>query len=162
MINCPIKEPASDEDRALVVGNAPTVLSGRPLGAVIDGFEQIVRFNQYTLHKPEYTGSKVTYHFVNGRNFPQSANVQASMPLFNASLTHAAYLFFPALENTQATLDLVLSPKTRAWFIEEDRLLKLCKKMKLPFCQVPSSGMVAIDAFMSKYSQVYLHGFSFF
>lgn len=162
LTECPIKKPSNPEDRVLIIGNAPNVMEGRTLGPVIDGFEQVCRFNTYTVDHPEYTGTKVTYHFANGRNIPQSPHVQAVAPIFNASLTHAAYLFFPDLANATNTMNHVLSDKTRVWFVEEDRLLKLCKKLRLPFFQIPSSGMVAIDAMMSRYDKVYIHGFSFF
>merc|ERR1712070_1136818 len=36
------------------------------------------------------------------------------------------------------------------------------KKLGLAFWQVPTSGMVAIDAFLSKNASVSLHGFNFF
>jgi hypothetical protein len=162
LTDCPIKKPSNPEDRVLIIGNAPNIMQGRPLGPVIDGFEQVVRFNSYTVDNPDYTGTKVTYHFANGRNIPQDPYVQAVAPIFNASLTHAAYLFFPDLANATHTMNHVLSDKTRAWFVEEDRLLKLCKKLKLPPFQIPSSGMVAIDAMMSRYDKVYIHGFTFF
>jgi hypothetical protein len=162
LTECPIKTPSNPEDRVLIIGNAPNVLEGRALGPVIDGFEQVCRFNTYHVDVPEYTGTKTTYHWANGRNIPQDPYVQAVAPIFNASLTHAVYLFFPDLGNASNTMTHVLSDKTRVWFVEEDRLLKLCKKLSLPFFQIPSSGMVAIDAMMSLYDKVYIHGFSFF
>merc|ERR1719230_1449131 len=84
--------------QVLIVGNAPTVMDGPPLGDAMDAFDHVIRFNSYSLRNPTYTGSKVGFHFCNGRNLPSSKAVQAVCPLFNASLTHAAYLFMPHLE----------------------------------------------------------------
>merc|ERR1719446_1134456 len=70
------------EDRALIVGNAPNVMDA-PFGAVMDEFASVSRFNTYHIEKPEYTGSKVSYHFCNGRNLPSAKEVKAVLPLFN-------------------------------------------------------------------------------
>jgi len=161
MRDCPIEKPSGAEDTVLVVGNAPTVMNS-PLGEVMDGFSQVTRFNTYNLAKPAYTGSKVNFHFCNGRNLPAAREVKAVMPLFNASLTHAAYLFMPHMEEALSIRATLESSKANAWFVEEERILALCRKIKPNFWQIPSSGMVAIDAFLSRYPEVALHGFNFF
>jgi hypothetical protein len=158
---CTVEEPKSGEDTVLIVGNAPTVLES-PLGGVMDGFNHVIRFNTYNLQKPEYTGSKVNYHFCNGRNLPSAKEVKAVLPLFNASLTHAAYLFMPHMEEAVAIRANLESSKANAWFVEEERILALCRKIRPNFWQIPSSGMVAIDSFLSKHPEVALHGFNFF
>jgi hypothetical protein len=158
---CPIAKRSGDHDTALVVGNAPTVLE-HPLGAVMDGFKNVVRFNTYNLSKPEYTGTKVNYHFCNGRNLPSARDVTAVLPLFNASLTHAAYLFMPHMEEAVSIRANLERSEANAWFVEEERILALIKKIRPNFWQIPSSGMVAIDAFLSSHQEVALHGFNFF
>lgn len=152
--------PKAEGGQGLVVGNAPNVLQGQPLGAVIDSFAEVVRFNSYKIHKPTFTGTKVTHHFCNGRQIPERSGVV--MPLFNASLTHAVYLFFPHLEEAPEICARLKTSKASICVPNEERILKLCAKLGLRFWQVPSSGMVAIDLFMSRYEQVYIHGFSFF
>jgi hypothetical protein len=159
--DCPIEAPKGVDDTVLIVGNAPTVMDS-PLGEIMDGFSHLIRFNTYNLGKPEYTGSKVNFHFCNGRNLPSAREVKAVLPLFNASLTHAAYLFMPHMEDANDIRGTLESSKANAWFVEEDRILALCKKIKPNFWQIPSSGMVAIDAFLSKHEEVALHGFNFF
>lgn len=159
---CPFKEPRGKDDCLLIVGNAPTVTDGAPLGSTIDNFTNVVRFNQYSVSRPEYTGSKVGFHFCNGRNFPTSKNVTAVLPLFNASLTHAVYLYFPHLEDAADIYANLTCTKVDSWFVEEERILELRRKIGCRLWQIPTSGMVAIDAFLSKRQEVFLHGFNFF
>jgi len=158
----PFTAQKGSKDTTLIVGNAPTLMEGLPLGGVIDSFNQVVRFNQYSVHKPEFTGSRVTSHFCNGRNFPTSKVVQAICPLFNASLTHAVYLFMPHLEDTQDIYRNLTSTKVDAWFVEEDLILNLRKKLGSRIWQIPTSGMVAIESFLQTRKEVSLVGFNFF
>eukprot|EP00929_Paragymnodinium_shiwhaense_P051596 TRINITY_DN25943_c0_g1_i1.p1 TRINITY_DN25943_c0_g1~~TRINITY_DN25943_c0_g1_i1.p1 ORF type:complete len:431 (-),score=85.65 TRINITY_DN25943_c0_g1_i1:159-1451(-) len=157
---CPIEAPKGPEDRPLVVGNAPTVM-GQPLGAEIDKFADVVRFNSYVINNPPYTGTKGTYHFCNGRNLPEK-HFKAVLPIFNASLTHAVYLFMPHMEDAKEICERLENCKATVWFVEEDRLLALRKKIGMNLWQIPSSGMVAIDSFLSQHEKVTLHGFNFF
>lgn len=159
---CPFKEPRSAEDCLLIVGNAPTVTDGAPLGSTIDSFTHVVRFNQYSVSRPAYTGSKVGFHFCNGRNFPSSKSMTAVLPLFNASLTHAIYLYMPHLEDAADIYANLTNAKVDSWFVEEQRILELRKKIGCRVWQIPTSGMVAIDCFLSKRQEVFLHGFNFF
>lgn len=158
----PIAAPQGSDDRVLVVGNAPTVTDGRPLGEEIDRFAHVARFNSYTVSRPAHTGSRTDFHFCNGRQVASDRRVRVVLPLFNASLTHAAYLFFPHMEEARRITDDLTSDKATAWFVDEARLLALMQKLGLVFWQVPTSGMVAIDAFLSKHKSVSLHGFNFF
>jgi hypothetical protein len=158
---CPIEMATCAEDTALVVGNAPNVLDA-PLGDIMDGFQSVCRFNTYNMTKPEFTGSKVSYHFCNGRNLPAAREVKAVLPLFNASLTHACYLFMPHMEEAADINANLMGSKANLWVVDEGRILELRKKIKCNFWQIPSSGMVAIDAFLSKRPEVALHGFNFF
>jgi hypothetical protein len=148
-------------DRVLIIGNAPTVLE-EPLGSLIDDFAHVIRFNSYSVSKPDYTGSKIGYHFCNGRNFPTSNTVKAVCPLFNASLTHAVYLFMPHMEEAKDIYANLTSTKVNAWFCEEEAILELRRKIGCRIWQIPTSGMVAIDSFLALRDQVTLHGFNFF
>merc|ERR1712151_770787 len=148
--------------RGLIVGNAPTVMEGPPLGAVMDGFDHVIRFNSYSINTPQYTGSKVGFHFCNGRNFPSSKDVQAVCPLFNASLTHAVYLFMPHLEEAVTIYKNLTNTQSNAWFVAEEHILALRKKIGCRVWQIPTSGMVAIDAFLASHEKIALHGFNFF
>jgi hypothetical protein len=158
---CPIQTATSAEDTALIVGNAPTVMES-PLGQAMDGFRSVSRFNTYHTELPEFTGSKVDYHFCNGRNLPAAKEVKAVLPLFNASLTHAVYLYMPHMEEASDICANLTSSKANLWVVDEERILELRRKLKVNFWQIPSSGMVAIDAFLSKRPEVALHGFNFF
>jgi len=124
-----IKAPQSEEDKVLIVGNAPTVTDGEPLGPIIDNFHQVVRFNGYHVDDPKKTGSRVTHHFCNGRKLPSSSTVQAVTPIFYASLTHAAYLFFPHMEDARSIYANLVNSKTQAWFVDEELILNLIKKI---------------------------------
>lgn len=159
---CPMEESQGPHDRALIVGNAPTVMTGPPLGAQVDDFSSVVRFNSYTVGVPEYTGSKVSYHYCNGRELPSTSSTRAVLPIFNASLTHAVYLFMPHMEDARETCANLMTSKASVWFVEEERILALREKIGCLVWQIPSSGMVAIDAFLSKHENVTLHGFNFF
>uniref|UniRef100_A0A7S1LS67 Uncharacterized protein n=1 Tax=Alexandrium catenella TaxID=2925 RepID=A0A7S1LS67_ALECA len=150
------------KDGALIVGNAPTVTDGKPLGAIIDDFEDVVRFNSYSVDQPDYTGSRVGFHFCNGRNFPTSSSVKAVCPLFNASLTHAVYLFMPHAEEAREIFASLTSSKVDAWFVGEAEILSLRRKIGCRLWQIPTSGMVAVDGFLAKRESVTLHGFNFF
>lgn len=158
----PFTEQEGPLDRVLIVGNAPTVVEGEPYGHLIDDFSHVVRFNQYSITKPEYTGVRVGYHFCNGRNFPTDKTVQAICPLFNASLTHSVYLFMPHMEEARSIYANLTSIKVDAWFVEEEHVLALRKKIGNRIWQIPTSGMVAIDAFLRQRKEVTLHGFNFF
>jgi len=157
----PLEMTSGAEETPLVVGNAPNVLDA-PLGSVMDSFSSVARFNTYNMSKPEFTGSKVNYHFCNGRNLPSAKEVKAVLPLFNASLTHACYLFMPHMEEAADIVTNLTGSKANVWVIDEDSILELRKKIKCNFWQIPTSGAVAIDAFLSKRREVALHGFNFF
>lgn len=158
----PIAEPKGPEDTVLIVGNAPTVTEGAALGPVIDSFTHVVRFNQFSISRPDFTGSKVGFHFCNGRNFPKTNTVVGVCPLFNASLTHAAYLFMPHMEEARDIFNVFTNPKVDSWFIDEESILALRKKLGCAVWQIPTSGMVAVDAFLRKRDAIMLHGFNFF
>jgi len=158
---CPIEMATCAEDTALIVGNAPTVMDA-PFGEAMDGFASVCRFNTYHIAEPEYTGSKVDFHFCNGRNLPSAREVKAVLPLFNASLTHAVYLFMPHMEEAADIYANLSSSKANLWVVDEERILALRQKIGVNFWQIPSSGMVAIDAFLSHRPEVALHGFNFF
>jgi len=158
----PFEEGESTRSGVLIVGNAPTVTDGEPLGTAIDNFADVVRFNSYSVDRPEYTGSKVGFHFCNGRNFPTSKAVRAICPLFNASLTHAVYLFMPHAEEAADIYASLTSSKVDAWFVSEEEILALRPKIGCLFWQIPTSGMVAVNTFLSQRSTVTLHGFNFF
>jgi len=158
----PFASRGSSQGDVLIVGNAPTVTDGPPLGEAIDAFSQVVRFNSYSVAQPSHTGSKVGFHFCNGRNFPSTKSVQAVLPLFNSSLTHAAYLFMPHVEETLDIVARLTSSKADAWFVEEPQILALRKKIGCRFWQIPTSGSVAINAFLEERPGVSLHGFNFF
>jgi len=158
----PFAEQEGAQSGTLIVGNAPTVTEGEALGAAVDGFADVVRFNSYRVDRPEYTGSKVGFHFCNGRNFPTSKAVKAICPLFNASLTHAVYLFMPHAEEAADIYASLTSSKVDAWFVSEEEILALRPKIGCLFWQIPTSGMVAVNTFLSQRSTVTLHGFNFF
>jgi len=159
---CPVNGTAGPKSSVLVVGNAPTVTAGPPLGEEVDKFQVVARFNSYALEPRQYTGSKVSYHFSNGRRLPATDDVMAVLPIFNASLTHAVYVFMPHMEDARATCRNLEGCKGSLCFVDEARLLALRQKIGMHAWQIPSSGMAAIDLFLSGDREVTLHGFNFF
>merc|ERR1719343_1216874 len=66
------------------------------------------------------------------------------------------------MEEASTILAGLTSSKVNSWFIEEDRILSLRRKIGCRLWQIPTSGMVAIDAFLESRGKVTLHGFNFF
>jgi hypothetical protein len=158
----PVGPAQNVDDRVLIVGNAPTVTDGEPLGCLVDSFQHVVRFNTYSVAQKDFTGSKIDFHFCNGRNFPTSKAIKAVLPLFNASLTHAVYLFMPHMEEAREIYGNLTSNKVDTWFVDEEIILDLRRQIGVMPWQIPTSGAVAIGSFLSQRSQVMLHGFNFF
>jgi len=159
--NCNKTESLNDAQRcAVIVGNGPSVVREPAVGSLIDKYTEVVRFNSFSTVKPEFTGMKTSYHFCNGRRRPNLDNVMTAAPLFYSSITHACYLFMPRMEEALSVCHSLM--QNDAWFIPEENILELIKEIGLPFWQIPSSGMIAIHAFLQKYDQVSLHGFDFF
>jgi len=159
--SCNKTESISDPQRcAVIVGNGPSVVREPAVGSLIDTYTEVVRFNSFSTVKPEFTGMKTSYHFCNGRRRPNLDNVMTAAPLFYSSITHACYLFMPRMEEALSVCTSLM--QNDAWFIPEENILELIKEIGLPFWQIPSSGMIAIYAFLKKYDQVSLHGFDFF
>merc|ERR1719387_133283 len=53
-------------ERVVVIGNGPSALEGDKYGEVIDGFDEVVRFNNFQNKKhglERWVGSKTTVHF---------------------------------------------------------------------------------------------------
>jgi hypothetical protein len=158
----PFEASKGPQDNVLIVGNAPTVTEGEPMGYLIDSFNHVVRFNSYAVDRHAHTGCKIGFHFCNGRNFNCAKTVKVVCPLFNASLTHACYLFMPHMEDAVKIYNGLTNKKVDSWFIEEEEILELRRKIGCRVWQIPTSGMCAINAFLESRHEVTLHGFNFF
>lgn len=66
------------------------------------------------------------------------------------------------MEDARDIFASLTSTDVNAWFIEEERILALRRKIGVRRWQIPTSGMVAIDVFLDSRSEVSLHGFNFF
>jgi len=66
------------------------------------------------------------------------------------------------MEDARETVANLMNTKASVWFVDEERLLTLRRKIGCFVWQIPSSGMVAIDSFISTYGNVTIHGFNFF
>merc|ERR1719343_1334585 len=68
----------------------------------------------------------------------------------------------PHLEEAVTIYKNLTNTQSNAWFVAEEHILALRKKIGCKIWQIPTSGMVAIDAFLAGHKQISLHGFNFF
>ncbi len=75
----------------VLVGNGPSVLSGK--GDVIDGFDEVIRFNHYaTKGLEEHTGTKITIWSTFGKNMlPQESHRPDKVIFVHGENGHPAY-----------------------------------------------------------------------
>lgn len=161
-------------ERVVIIGNGPSALEGEEYGAKIDGFDEVVRFNNFqnkTAGLDRWVGSKCTVHFSDGVLYPTFKEYAAPgatvvLSLFSDRFIVAGSYFVlrgGADLETQLTMDFLSDPTT-TW-IEKERIEALKKKVGLTGIKHPTSGMLAIDYFVNKPGvqlPVVIHGFDFF
>lgn len=161
-------------ERVVIIGNGPSALEGKEYGEEIDGFDEVVRFNNFQNKKhglERWVGSKCTVHFSDGVLYPTFKEYAAPgatvvLSLFADRFIVAGSYFVlrgGADLETQLTMDFLRDPTT-TW-IDKDRIESLKEKIGLTGIKHPTSGMLAIDYFVKKPGvqlPVAIHGFDFF
>ena len=125
--------------KVLLVGNGTSILDNK-LGSKIDSFDNVVRFNSYTTEGyEEYTGTKTD-------------------------------IWFTCMDKHMNKLDEYKQVIVHSWFDEtECDLYSKLKDKRSDISKIkdfnsygleaPSTGLIAIDYFLSNDYEVYLHGF---
>lgn len=160
--------------RVLVVGNGPSAVEGKPLGSLVDRFDEVIRFNNFqtkTAGLSEFVGTKTTVHFTDGVLYPTYEayfvpGADVVMSLFtDRFMVAGSYVIMRAGADLQADVTLkFLKDPTTAW-IEKSAIERLKSGLGLTGVKHPTSGMLAIDHFVNMPDvglPVYIHGFDFF
>lgn len=168
-------EPSFKGKKIVVLGNGPSLVKGEPYGKLIDGMDEVVRFNNFqtkTSGLEKWTGNKTTVHFSDSMLFPSYPEYKApgatvTLSLFMDRLMVAgSYLIF------RAGIDLafletyeMLGDSALGWIPHED-IQALKKSLGIDEFKHPTSGCLAIDWMVRHRPDpnvpVYIHGFDFF
>jgi hypothetical protein len=159
----------------VVLGNGPSLVKGDPLGHLIDGMDEVIRFNNFqtkTSGLEKWTGSKTTVHFSDSMLYPSypeyhvpGATVALSL-FMDRLLVAGSYFIFRAPIDlaVKETLDLLLNPAL-GWVPTKD-INDLKATIGISHWKHPTSGCLAIDWFVRNRPDtsvpVYIHGFDFF
>ena len=129
----------STPKKILLVGNGTSILD-KELGKKIDSFDTVVRFNSYTTKGYEkYTGTKTDIWFTCMDKHINNIND------FNQVIVHSWFKeneceLFKKLKNKRSDITKI-------------------KNINYHNLKGPSTGLIAIDYFLSNNYEVYLHGF---
>eukprot|EP00933_Yihiella_yeosuensis_P076286 TRINITY_DN8598_c0_g2_i2.p1 TRINITY_DN8598_c0_g2~~TRINITY_DN8598_c0_g2_i2.p1 ORF type:complete len:345 (-),score=57.51 TRINITY_DN8598_c0_g2_i2:267-1301(-) len=160
--------------KVIVIGNGPSAVEGDPLGAEIDGFDEVVRFNNFqtkTAGMEKFVGTKTTVHYSDGVLFPTfpeyhvpGANVVLSL-IKDRFMVGITYICLRGIFDLQPrkTVEFLLHPDV--YWSEEKQIHDLKDKLGIKDTRHPTSGMLGIDYFVNKEGvelPVYIHGFDFF
>mmetsp|Transcript_10348 Transcript_10348/g.23339 ORF Transcript_10348/g.23339 Transcript_10348/m.23339 type:complete len:369 (-) Transcript_10348:159-1265(-) len=171
LLNC--QPPKYRGSRIVIIGNGPSLRKGEPLGHLIDGFDEVVRFNNCTVKGfEEYTGTKCTVHMGDAQlqmSWPEHRFEGATwilstvMATMNTAMSMILFRIVYDLE-VDATME-VINNKEVGWMPREE-IKGLCRKMGMPARKMPTSGTLAIDWFVRNRPDptvpVYIAGFDFF
>lgn len=159
--------------RVVVIGNGPSALEGEELGHLIDGFDEVVRFNNFQTKvagMEKWVGTKTTVHFSDGVLYPtyQEYHVPGAtivLSLFvDRYMVAGSYLILRMAADLEFSLvmNFFMDPETN--WIEKNDIERLKGELGLQFPKHPTSGMLAIDHFLHQKNAecVYIHGFDFF
>lgn len=160
--------------RVCVVGNGPSALDGEPQGDCINGFDEVVRFNNFQTKSGDFknwVGSKCTVHFSDGVLFPTykryaapGATIILSLIADNLAIAFSYFCMRAVLDARPVLAMNFLSDPNITW-IDKERIESLKKKLGLTGVKHPTSGMLAIDYFVEKAGvqlPVVITGFDFF
>lgn len=161
--------------RIVVLGNGPSLAKGEPLGHLIDGMDEVIRFNNFQTKLSgleRWTGSKTTVHFSDSMLFPTFPEYAAPgadvvLALFmDRLLVAGSYFMFrmPADLELSQTINLMFS-QSLGWIPHED-INRMKATLGIDSWKHPTSGCLAIDWFSrhrpDKSVPIYIHGFDFF
>lgn len=160
--------------RVLVVGNGPSAVSSGEWGDEIDKFDEVVRFNNFQskssgMHK--WVGSKTTVHFSDGMLYPTFSEYHVPQATVVLSLFTDRFMVAGSYMILRGGADLQFPMVSRFFrdpdttWIEKGRIERLKQLVGLSGVKHPTSGMLAIDYFVTHPKvqlPVVIHGFDFF
>lgn len=159
----------------VVLGNGPSLVKGESLGHLIDGMDEVVRFNNFQTRASgleKWTGSKTTVHFSDSMLYPSypeyhvpGATVALSLFMDRLLVAGSYFIFRGAIDLAiKECFDLLLNPAL-GWVPHED-INNLKADIGISHWKHPTSGCLAIDWFVRNRPDesvpVYIHGFDFF
>lgn len=163
--------------RICVLGNGPSLLKGKPCGKLIDGMDEVVRFNNFQTKTigdgmENFTGTKCTVHFSDSMLYPsykqyavEGATVCLSL-FMDRVMVSGSYITFRVGVDMEwkAARKMLLDPEL-GWVSNED-IENLKEAVGISHWKHPTSGCLAIDWCVrnrpDKKEPVYIHGFDFF
>lgn len=160
--------------RVIIVGNGPSALEGEQLGHVVDGFDEVIRFNNFQTKVAgleKWVGRKTTVHFSDGVLYPTYSEYHVPgasivLTLFaDRFIVAGSYVILRGAADLQTdlTLNFLKDPDT-TWLAKE-QIERVKKLLGLVSVKHPTSGMLAIDYFLNKPGvqlPIHIHGFDFF
>jgi hypothetical protein len=160
--------------KVLIMGNGPSALDGEQLGHVVDTFNEVVRFNNFQTKVAgleQWVGTKTTVHFSDGVLYPTyqeyhvpGATIMLSL-IMDSFIVAGSYVVMRMGADLQTRLALRFLKDPQVGFIEKARIERLKGELGLTGVKHPTSGMLAIDQFLSMEGvelPIYIHGFDFF
>jgi len=158
-----------------VLGNGPSLVKGKPCGKIIDGMDEVVRFNNFqtkTSGLEEFTGTKCTVHFSDSMLFPsfpeyatEGATVCLALFMDRLMVSGSFFTFRVGVDlEYKAAMKMLLNP-TLGW-VEAEDIENLKNAIGISAWKHPTSGVLAIDWCVRNRPDpsvpVYIHGFDFF
>jgi len=160
--------------RVIVIGNGPSALDGKQFGDKIDGFDEVVRFNNFQSKAgafDRWVGSKCTVHFSDGVLYPTykeyfSPGATVVLSLFaDRFIVAGTYLVLRGAADWEMPLTLKFFKDPSTTWIDKEQIESVKEKVGLTGFKHPTSGMLAIDYFVNKPGvqlPIVIHGFDFF
>mmetsp|Transcript_64385 Transcript_64385/g.139847 ORF Transcript_64385/g.139847 Transcript_64385/m.139847 type:complete len:347 (+) Transcript_64385:153-1193(+) len=160
--------------KILVVGNGPSAVEGEPFGDVIDTFDEVVRFNNFQTKAAgmsKWVGTKTTVHFSDGVLYPTFTeyhvpNATVMLSLFaDTVMVGGSYVLQRGGADLKWKLTTAFLCDPQVDWIQKADIDRLKKALGLKGIKHPTSGLLAIDYFLSQPGvelPIYIHGFDFF
>jgi len=161
--------------RIVVLGNGPSMGKGTPHGDLINGMDEVVRFNNFQAKdgsQGKFTGTKTTVHFSDSMLYPTYPEYEVPGACICLSLFMDRLMVSLSFFVIRMGLDLspwqawaLMKSPALGWLQEED-IRNLSKELGISKWKHPTSGCLAIDWMVrnrpDKSIPVYIHGFDFF
>mmetsp|Transcript_120195 Transcript_120195/g.347349 ORF Transcript_120195/g.347349 Transcript_120195/m.347349 type:complete len:362 (-) Transcript_120195:71-1156(-) len=160
--------------RVLVVGNGPSAVTGGEWGEEIDKFDEVIRFNNFQVKNEglsKRVGTKTTVHYSDGMLYPTfkeyhvpGATVVLSL-MMDRFFIAGSYVLIRGGADLQWPLVMKFFRDPNTTWLEKERIERLKKLLGLRGPKHPTSGMLAIDYFVTHPKAqlpVVIHGFDFF
>lgn len=160
--------------RVCIVGNGPSALQGEQNGHIIDGFDEVVRFNNFQTkvgNLQAWVGSKCTVHYSDGVLYPTYMKYAAPgatviLSLFaDRMMVAGTYFIQRGAQDLETSLTINFLKDPAITWMSKERIESLKKKLGLKHIKHPTSGMLAIDYFVEMPGvqlPVVITGFDFF